>query len=276
MRRRILLAAAGVMALAGTAVAADLPVVPPPVIVPIFTWTGAYIGGQVGYAWTDHRATYNHNGFFLLGPVVVPFADYYTQNGNANGVIGGAHAGYNLQINQWVLGIEGDVDGSSLSRTVTNAPFSTYHADFVPTTVSSNLGVQGSLRGRVGVAFDRVLLYGTGGVAIGGFNTSFRTNYGGGPVFGPFFGHDGFYNTRVGWTVGGGIEYAVNNNWSIRAEYRYTDFGRATNYLFNSYPVLPGELFTAVGRHHLIENRVQVGFSYKFVVAPPPPVVAKY
>ena len=83
-------------------------------------------------------------------------------------MIGGAHVGYNFQINQWVLGLEGDVDGSSLSKTVAIAPFSNYYRNFVPTSVHSSLGVQGSIRGRLGYAFDRILVYATGGIAFGG------------------------------------------------------------------------------------------------------------
>jgi outer membrane immunogenic protein len=197
-------------------------------------------------------------------------------HGNANGVIGGAHVGYTHQINQFVLGLEGDVDGSSLSKTVNFAPFSNYYQDYIPTTVHSNLGVQGSIRGRFGYAFDRLLVYATGGVAFGGFNTSISTAYTNALFYPAFSGTDSFSNTRVGWTVGGGLEYAVTNNWSIRAEYRYTDFGPSNNVLVNSFPGFNGDFLGARVHTNLIENRVQVGFSYKFDTATPAPVVAKY
>jgi len=191
-------------------------------------------------------------------------------------VIGGAHVGYNYQINQFVLGLEGDVDGSSLSKTANFAPFSSYYQDFILTTVHSNLGVQGSIRGRLGYAFDRVLVYATGGVAFGGFNTSVSTAYANALFYPAFSGRDSFSNTRVGWTVGGGLEYAITNNWSIRAEYRYTDFGPSNNVLVNSFPGFNGDFLGARVHTNLIENRVQVGFSYKFDTAAPAPVVAKY
>jgi outer membrane immunogenic protein len=74
----------------------------------------------------------------------------------------------------------------------------------------------------------------------------------------------------VGWTVGGGVEYAFDPNWSIRAEYRYTDFGGFNEYLVNTYP---GDYVHL----HVYDNEVEVGFSYKFdMFAPPAPVVAKY
>jgi outer membrane immunogenic protein len=267
MLRRILLASVGAIALAGSAFAADLPSrAPPPVYVPpapIFTWTGIYIGGQIGYAWGTSNTNLGDN-----------FGDYTSFSTNNSGVIGGAHVGYNLQLSQFVVGLEGDVDGSSLSKTVYGDPLigaGTGFGVFVPTTISGNLGVQGSIRGRVGYAWDRVLLYATGGVAFGGFNGSIST-----PI-----GYDSASTTRVGWTLGGGLEYAVTNNWSIRAEYRYTQFGHSTVYANNSfgpsgvyYPLLGA--IGAYGNRTINENRVQIGFSYKFDTAAPAPVVAKY
>ncbi|VTZ49728.1 Autotransporter outer membrane beta-barrel domain-containing protein [Methylocella tundrae] len=249
MLRRILLASVGAIALAGSAFAADLPSrAPPPVYVPpvpIFTWTGVYIGGQIGYAWGKTNSN--------IGDA---FGDYAAFSTNNSGVIGGAHVGYNLQLSQFVVGLEGDVDGSSMSKSISGV------VGGVPTTVSSNMSVQGSIRGRVGYAWDRVLIYGTGGVAFAGLNGSISTP----------FGYDSASSTRVGWTVGGGLEYAVTNNWSIRAEYRYADFGHSTVYANNSFVGLG-----AYANRRITENRVQVGFSYKFdTFGPPAPVVAKY
>jgi outer membrane immunogenic protein len=282
------MASVGAVALAGSALAADLPSrAPPPVYLPpapIFTWTGIYLGGQIGYAWTNYNTAVYANGYCATcvfvgqeGGIPGYIYDSFPIGGNASGVIGGAHVGYNLQFNQWVVGLEGDVDGSSLSKTVNLSPYSNYYLDYIPTTVHTTLGVQGSIRGRVGIAFDRVLLYGTGGVAFGGFKSDVTTAYGGGLFyFNSVYGHDSFSQTRVGWTAGGGIEYAVTNNWSVRAEYRYTDFGRTHNYLVNAYPTFGGDYLTGTVNRHLVENRVQVGFSYKFDTYHPAPVVAKY
>ncbi len=80
-----------------------------------------------------------------------------------------------------------------------------------------------------------------------------------------------------GWTVGGGLEYAITNNWSIRAEYRYTDLGHASIFAANSFndPAIGGG--GGFSNRHIVENQVQVGFSYKFdTFAPPAPIVAKY
>jgi outer membrane immunogenic protein len=293
MYRRLLLASVSVVALAGSALAADLPSrAPPPVYVPpapIFTWTGVYVGGQIGYAWTTGNATVYDSGVYNTGagsengPTAHGFYDLFNLHSNASGVIGGAHVGYNLQINQFVVGLEGDVDGSSLSKTWNGSFYSGYYNFYngaaIPASVHADLGIQGSIRGRVGYAWDRVLLYATGGVAFGGFNGNVTTNF---PIFyntnfGVSGGYDSFSQTRVGWTVGGGLEYAVTNNWSIRAEYRYTDFGNTTTHLVNAFPVLlSGDFINASVHRNLAENRVEVGFSYKFDTAAPAPVVAKY
>ncbi len=287
MLRNLTMASVGALALAGSALAADLPSrAPPPVFAPpapVFSWTGVYLGGQIGYAWTHSDSTINSVGYSAIGDA---FYDSYYPQSNANGVIGGAHIGYNLQINQFVLGLEGDLDGSSLSKSANFTAYSNYYQDYISTAAQSSLGVQSSIRGRVGVAFDRLLLYGTGGVAFGGSDSWIATSYPGcvrtfthNCLFGvgPFFGHDSFSQTRVGWTAGGGVEYAVTNNWLVRAEYRFTQFGGGSEYLANAYPgAYAGEYVNASWHRNLNENRVQAGFSYKFDPNQPAPVVAKY
>lgn len=94
-------------------------------------------------------------------------------------------------------------------------------------------------------------------------------------AFGPFGGSASASSTRVGWTVGGGLEYAITNNWSVRAEYRYTDFGHTTVFASSFDTPTLGAAGVSLNRY-FIENSVQAGFSYKFDTAAPPPVVAKY
>jgi outer membrane immunogenic protein len=229
----------------------DLPSrAPPPVYLPpppIFTWTGVYVGGQIGYAWGRDSVDISFPGFGVLDS----FRD------SPQGVIGGAHVGYNLQINQWVIGLEGTVDGTSLSKSFTPGGF------FSVVQFTTRSDIQGSIRGRAGIAFDRALIYATGGVAFAGIENNYLQSVQN--------VSESFSKTRVGWTVGGGIEYAVTNNWSVRAEYRYSDFGRFTDSPFAAAPGGPLSV-----RHHLTENQVQAGFSYKFDTWAPYPVVAKY
>jgi outer membrane immunogenic protein len=268
------LACAGAFAvaatLAGSAFAAE-PVPPPPV--PVFRWTGLYVGGQIGYAWGHDPVSWSgisNDGDLAAG----------TFRHTPQGVIGGAHVGYNLQYNPWlVFGLEGSVDGTSLSHTLAVA-VNDFALDTPGTlTSSSQADVQGSVRGRVGIALDRALIYGTGGVAFSGFNTTIIDTTGfftGSPLT-----NATFTNTRAGWTAGGGIEYAVTDNWWVRAEYRYSNFGSTTDFPFSGLLAAPnGFVFL---QHHLTENQVQAGFSYRFdwtipapepvpAVAPGPPV----
>jgi outer membrane immunogenic protein len=271
MSKKASMACAGAFAaaatIAGSAFAADL--APPPPPAPIFTWTGLYVGGQIGYAFGQDPVSW-------LGISEDDELAGGTFSHTPQGVIGGAHAGYNLQYNQWaVLGLEGSVDGTSLSHTLV-VPLNDFVGDTPGSiTATSRANVQGSLRGRIGIAFDRALIYGTGGVAVTGFNTTIVD------TTGFFTGVPGtnatFSNTRAGWTAGGGIEYAVTDNWWVRAEYRYSNFGHTTDFPFTGQlPFADSFVFL---RHHLTENQVQVGFSYRFDWTAPSaaaPVVAKY
>jgi outer membrane immunogenic protein len=251
MRLKLLAAAMAGFVVAGPALAADLPAhsappayLPPPP--PVFTWTGVYLGVQAGYEWgtTSTNLLTNPGATFAGG------LPGYSQNG----VTGGAHLGMLVQSAHFVYGVEGDVEGSSFkgSQAVTGAL----------TSVSTREDINSSFRLRFGYAWDRTLFYATGGVAIADFNNSYN-NAG--------VGLDSDGHTRFGWTVGGGVAYAITNNLSVRAEYRYTDFGSTNDVLANS---TGGALQTRV---HESDNAVRVGISYNFSMAPPPaPVVAKY
>src|SRR2546430_1751846 len=144
--------------LAGTAFAAEPTPAPPPA--PIFTWTGLYVGGQIGYAWGHDPVTWS--GISNDDELAAGAFSHTSQ-----GAIGGAHVGYNLQYNPWlVLGLEGSVDGTSLSKTLV-VPVNDFMGDTPGSiTSSSQANVQGSIRGRLGIAWDRALIYGTAGVAF--------------------------------------------------------------------------------------------------------------
>jgi outer membrane immunogenic protein len=241
MIRTFSMATAVLMAATTSALAADLPSrrPPPPVYTPpppLFTWTGFYVGGQIGYGWGTSNS---YNPGTGLG-----------QSNNPNGVLGGAHVGYNYQINQFVAGLEGDVDGTSYSKSIYDPATTSFYGTRIP--------VEGSVRGRVGFAYDRALFYATGGAAFADLKHSYSGS------ITPF--PTSVSTGRVGWTVGGGVEYAITNNWSVRGEYRYSDFGHTND-----------SVGAGVISHHDTEHAVRVGFSYKFdMYAPPAPVLAKY
>jgi outer membrane immunogenic protein len=245
-------AAASLIAGATAASAADLPsrtmapMAPMISAVPVFTWTGFYIGAQVGYAWGDDEDDFPANAV-VVGPgnTFVPFEGGF--GGDNDSFLAGVHAGYNYQIGSIVVGIEGDVEGlfgddddDDFNGVVFNGTTG------LPATYAFNgntLDWQGSIRGRVGFAFDRALVYATGGFAFGGVSGGFSNG-----VL-----NDGD-DTITGWTLGAGLEYAFTNNLTTRVEYRYTSF-EGNDSVFN------GANF---GGDELDFHAVRVGLSYKF------------
>jgi outer membrane immunogenic protein len=194
MNLKIILAASALALLVtGGARAADAVVEEPPPApeIPVFTWTGFYVGIQGGYAWTN--VDVDPGGFGI---------------DDLNGGLFGGYVGYNWQHGPWVFGAEGDFNGVWNDQTfdVGGAlPFST------------DIGTDwlASIRARAGYSFDRALVFATGGVAF--TQASADTTFAGGLTFG---GDETF----TGWTVGGGLEYAFTDNWLGRAEYRYYGF----------------------------------------------------
>ena len=187
----VVLAAAAQSALAAdlprrTEMPVKAPIAPP---VPYYNWTGFYVGINGGGAWG--RSSYDFPG--------AP-----TGNFNTNGWLGGATAGYNYQMGQLVLGVEGDIDWANVkgSTTCLGGAFSCQ-------TQNDWLG---TARGRVGYAFDRFLPYLTGGLAVGDIKASV-----------PGIGSQ--TNTQAGWTVGGGVEMALVGNLSAKVEYLHVDLG---------------------------------------------------
>jgi outer membrane immunogenic protein len=202
--RQPLLATVSTLALIGTASAADLPRVitkaPPAAIAP--TWTGPYIGLNGGVAWHRAKLTYTQ------------FAPFFTDDFSFTevGATAGAQVGYNWQWQNFVAGIEADlnwVDGGG-ARTFPGVNFST------------SLDRLATIRARVGITLSPTLVYVTGGFARGRVeNTS---------IVGPRIFVD--RDTRSGWTAGGGIEHMFASNWTAKAEVLYVDLGSSPN-IFN-------------------------------------------
>src|SRR5271165_7135194 len=237
MTNRLLMgAAAAALTVAGAfaAQAADLPTrkaPPAPVFVPPpFTWTGFYIGLNAGGVWStgNIRSTVIDPTFGVIG------ASWPNTNfGSNSGFIGGGQAGYNWQTGAFVLGVETDFDGTSLSRSRTFIgpsfiePINGFTDNF-SANGSVRLNWLGSTRARVGWAVtpdNRLMIYGTGGVAYGGGSAHLN-------VFdadnGWFWSSGSNSATRTGWTVGGGVEYAFTNNIIFGAEYLYYNLGSRT------------------------------------------------
>jgi outer membrane immunogenic protein len=221
--RKLVLASVASTVLSTAAMAADMPapVMPPPL--PAFTWTGLYIGGNAGWA------SLQDNGFpFCLTPSGVMQGPGCTEvpggQIGASGFIGGGQAGYNWQAGGLVLGIEADVQAMNLKGTTSVAgPFQYVGGGTtgpgVSFVASENLPWLGTLRGRFGVAFDRLLIYMTGGLSMGGLDVTQAH------IFPGVQYASNASRTLNGYTFGGGMEWAFLGNWSIKAEGMYYDLG---------------------------------------------------
>lgn len=253
--KKILLAGVAAVALASGAQAADLGSPRAPiaaaVVAPVFNWSGVFIGAQIGYAWGKTNVDAYTGGVFDA----LNSGSY-----NPNGVTGGVHLGYNWQVNNVVLGVVTDIEASGIRGSATTFPF----AGAGGMDYYTRLNWQGSLRARLGFAIDRVHVYATGGLAYGGID--YRAFNAGAAV------GESSSSTRVGWTVGAGIEYAFTPNWVASLEYRYTDFGsRTVDYTFPTSTVTNID----AARYRTNTHTVRVGVSYLFSTGPSA-VVARY
>jgi outer membrane immunogenic protein len=254
--KKILLSSVALLGLVTAASAADLPMrqaPPAPFIaaVPIFTWTGFYVGAQAGYSWGD-----NNNGFGIANSNVAfiggtPFVVSGLNNGDSSdGFLIGGHVGYNAQFGQFVVGVEGDLEWSDLGGS--DSTFALTNVNTRQTVlINSGLGLdwQGSIRARLGWAFDRTMIYATGGFAFAGVNDSNNFN-----IVNPLFTNGD--DTVSGWTLGAGVEYAFTNNLTTRIEYRYTSYDNSGTNFFDDVSLDRGK--------DLDFHTVRVGVSYKF------------
>jgi outer membrane immunogenic protein len=262
--------------------AADLPYrkeAPPPVYIapaPVATWTGFYVGLNIGGGWSANGGNDSFLPFsdttFPIG--AVPYGSTTpnlfflpgggTTGNNTGGVVGGGQVGYNYQFNSFVIGAEADIQGTSISGGHQGNFFGLFPSPFrnsatgiltpLVTGNGGNLSLPwfGTVRGRAGyLVTPTLLLYGTGGFAYGGVDVFQRSD------------------TFTGWTAGGGAEWMFAPHWTLKAEYLFVDLnssgvnGAFTGFEFGTH-------------HHPQLNVVRAGVNYLFNFAAPAPVVAKY
>jgi outer membrane immunogenic protein len=232
MKKIILASTALLTAISGSAMAADLsrPAPEPvytkaPMMAPVFTWTGFYLGGNLGGAWANSTVT---DTFF-------PALNYGA--GNNNGVfIAGGQVGGNYQIGNFVLGVEGTFDWAAKNNSTTTG---TVVPGIGTIQVTSNDTWISTLAARLGVAYDRVLFYGKGGGAWVGNNGFTVTN---GTTGASLTGSSS--NNTTGWLAGAGIEWAFANNWTVKFEYDYIGLSSRTFTVPAGSPFLAGDTFT--------------------------------
>jgi outer membrane immunogenic protein len=234
MFRKLAISGAALLAAGGAAIGADLPTRKGPPLAPVvapYNWTGFYLGADVGGAWGSGRQTFSNGA--------------PTGDSNPGGVIGGGYVGYNQQFSQFVVGLEGDVAASSVKGSFVNL-------SGIGSVGGASFDWEGAIRARAGMAWDRALVYVAGGVAFADFA------YKGGPAPGPAC--CGFSDSRAGFTIGGGVEYAFTDNLIARVEYRFNDFGAAQGGLS---PIFP----TVIAKVNNDYSEVRAGLEWKFGTA---------
>lgn len=211
--KKILLSSACAAAMCTAALAADLPPrpmykTPQPVVVPQFSWSGCYVGGNAGYGHETRRWSGTATTPASVAGLVI------TQRTSGDGFVGGGQLGCDYQAGSWVFGIAGMVDGSTIDKTsgVTQVPGATF---------TDKLSSFETATGRIGWAMDRSLLYVLGGGAWD--QTS-------GTINGSALGLQSETHTidNYGWVLGAGWEYAFSDNWSGKIEYNYMGFADKT------------------------------------------------
>jgi outer membrane immunogenic protein len=209
MLRLMALAAAGLVGATAVVTAADLPsrgAPAPAALVFPYAWTGTYVGVNAGYgaSLNTHR------------PTCTPAcASTPALDTDSDGFVGGGQIGYNQQIGRYLVGIEADLQYTDLGRTVRGtAPGATAYS------ATQRLDYLGTLRARVGIVADRVLVYATGGLAYGDVRDAQTTVFPGATF------SVASTETEVGYAAGAGIEYGFTPNLTGRAEALYFDLGR--------------------------------------------------
>jgi outer membrane immunogenic protein len=241
---------ASVLLLAGVAgaAAADMPLpegapVPPPIYRPAFyDWSGIYVGVNAGYGfgqarWSDINGT--------------------TGNFVTNAFLIGGTLGANYQTGPYIVGFEGDIDWTNLNGTSSSAGCVVLSAGLLPagTTCTTKQDYLGTARVRLGYAFDRVFLFGTAGAAFGNEKAI---------VSAPGLGSiTSAFPAQLGWTVGGGVEYAFTEAISAKGEYLFVQLGNS-NCPQATVGCLPPAANGVATIHALYENLVRAGVNYRF------------
>ena len=275
-------AAIGLAISTGSSLAADLPSrkeAPPPIYTapaPVATWTGFYVGVNVGGGWSSNSS---NDSYLPYADTTYPIGSTPFRSGtpnlfflpgggttasNTGGVVGGGQIGYNYQFNSFVIGAETDFQGTGITGGNQGNYAGLYESPYRGSTTGvltplvtgngGNLGLPwfGTVRGRVGyLVMPTLLIYGTGGFAYGGVDAFQRSN------------------TSTGWTAGGGLEWLFAPHWSAKIEYLYVDL--ASSGIYGAYTG-----WELGNNRHPELNVVRLGVNYLFNFAPSAPVVAKY
>jgi outer membrane immunogenic protein len=292
--KKLLLATTALTAFAagGSANAADMPVKAAPAPIPapvaaIANWTGFYVGLNAGGAWgRSDLSTSVPCNTVVSSPPFPYICTTSDPSSSANGAAlsaagtgsmsgsaftGGGQVGYNWQFDRAVFGVEADFESFNIKasrQSSGNYPaFSLIISPTTPFTIGSSISTDWlfTARGRVGWTFNNLLVYGTGGLAVTDLkatNSYVDTN-----LANPGFPGTGTWNgseTKLGWTAGGGVEWALNRNWSVKAEYLYVKFGSITANGVIQNPQPAGYASGISTSTDLTAQIARAGVNYKF------------
>lgn len=204
---------------------------------PVYNWTGFYIGVNGGAA--SHEATTRDlNGWAANGIGNPPYVSPWFKSTTTSATFGG-QAGYSWQMSYFVLGVEGDINYVGASQTfVPPNTLATACGVSCVASATNELTWLATFRGRAGFAVDRILFYGTAGVAVGQVSNSWGWDF-----FAPIRNSFSVSETKTGYVVGGGIEAMLTQHVSVRAEYLHVDLGtsRSTILPFGAPPSFSSE-----------------------------------
>ena len=248
---------------------------------PTWTWTGFYLGGNVGHSWGRDS-----------GPMTLGDVFGVDEKPHLDGFIGGGQIGFNWQANNWVFGLEADYQGTGQKGSATatcpggsvtsvNSLCTRGHVGDtindpalpVNVSLSEKLESLGTLRGRVGFAVMPMLLpYVTGGLAYGQVRVTetvsgtdvFGTPGANGATFTPVDESFGTKTTKTGWALGGGVEGVLLGNWTGKIEYIHVDLGTVSGSFTTSLTTPAGNSLVAGFSSHVTDNIVRVGLNYTF------------
>jgi outer membrane immunogenic protein len=287
MRARICIAT--IAALIGMpAFAADMAVKAPPpapTVLPVYNWTGWYVGLNAGYSWGHTSNDWNFfapNNFIPASPcppAISPafaFCATGSDSNKLNGAIGGVQAGYNWQTGNFLFGAETDIQYSGQKGDalfVASAPVPGFPPAQISASYTEKLLWFGTLRARIGFTpSQQWLIFLTGGLAYGevSSNGSATSTGAGGPAIQPL-GNWSNSATKTGWTVGGGVEVALPNNWSLKFEYIHIDLGELDTTIA-TFPgcfgtiakCIPAAAGTGTVKSRITDEVARIGINYRF------------
>ncbi len=260
---------------------------PPPAPAPVFSWTGFYVGGNFGGGWAHSDYTTTLTGTVAGNPLPT------TQNSgsaNGSGIFGGGQIGFNYEFPaNWVAGIEADIDAAHIAGSKSTCVSTTSGTVVGCGNRDSKIEDFGTVRGRLGYAFNNLLVYGTGGWAYGRSSSTQRvtclgTGCPGTSILAQSSSATSSASANLsGWTAGGGVEWAFLPNWTLRVEYlhlQFNDIGESFNFAGTLPIIVNGNVIDLpVTRTGAVQantgfDLIRVGVNYLFNWGGPP--LARY